>query len=162
MDGWKTNICKGVFKPLSSDLITLTNIRVNFTRLFTLGDTLSRRRRNPQNKYYYALYNMVVRGSCFCNGHASRCTPVARRQGEVFTGTNMVRSRTGSDQVCRGPDPMRDTISLSPGGSIEDQFSFYVLCSITLILDHFTLGAVRIVFCTMNLKLSKFNLKKNQ
>uniref|UniRef100_A0A8D3CQ06 Laminin, beta 4 n=1 Tax=Scophthalmus maximus TaxID=52904 RepID=A0A8D3CQ06_SCOMX len=131
------------YAPNIQDLITLTNIRVNFTRLFTLGDTLSRRRRNPQNKYYYALYNMVVRGSCFCNGHASRCTPVARRQGEVFTGTNMVRSRTGSDQVCRGPDPMRDTISLSPGGSIEDQFSFYVLCSITLILDHFTLGAVR-------------------
>ncbi|XP_047189486.1 laminin subunit beta-4 isoform X2 [Scophthalmus maximus] len=81
------------YAPNIQDLITLTNIRVNFTRLFTLGDTLSRRRRNPQNKYYYALYNMVVRGSCFCNGHASRCTPVARRQGEVFTGTNMVHGR---------------------------------------------------------------------
>uniref|UniRef100_A0A3B4ZA53 Uncharacterized protein n=1 Tax=Stegastes partitus TaxID=144197 RepID=A0A3B4ZA53_9TELE len=61
-------------------LITLTNIRLNFTRLFTLGDTLlTRRRRNPQDKYYYSLYNMVVRGSCFCNGHAGRCTPVHGR-----------------------------------------------------------------------------------
>uniref|UniRef100_A0A3Q3NKE3 Laminin, beta 4 n=1 Tax=Mastacembelus armatus TaxID=205130 RepID=A0A3Q3NKE3_9TELE len=76
------------------DLITLTNIRVNFTRLFTLGDTLlSRRRRNPQDKYYYALYNMVVRGSCFCNGHASRCTHVDNRRGDVFTQTGMVHGR---------------------------------------------------------------------
>ncbi|XP_041795045.1 laminin subunit beta-4 isoform X2 [Chelmon rostratus] len=76
------------------DLITLTNIRVNFTRLFTLGDTLlGRKRRNPQDKYYYALYNMVVRGSCFCNGHASQCTPVDRGRGDVFTQTAMVHGR---------------------------------------------------------------------
>ncbi|XP_039988567.1 laminin subunit beta-4 [Xiphias gladius] len=82
------------YAPNIQDLITLTNIRVNFTRLFTLGDTLlSRRRRNPQNKYYYALYNMVVRGSCFCNGHASRCTPVDGGRGDVFTQTGMVHGR---------------------------------------------------------------------
>ncbi|XP_054475687.1 LOW QUALITY PROTEIN: laminin subunit beta-4 [Anoplopoma fimbria] len=76
------------------DLITLTNIRVNFTRLFTLGDTLlGRRRRNPQDKYYYALYNMVVRGSCFCNGHASQCTPVDGGRGDVFAQTGMVHGR---------------------------------------------------------------------
>ncbi|CAJ1055766.1 laminin subunit beta-4 [Xyrichtys novacula] len=76
------------------DLIKVTNIRVNFTRLFTLGDTLlSRRRRNPRDKYYYALYNMVVRGSCFCNGHASQCTPVDAGRGDVFTQTGMVHGR---------------------------------------------------------------------
>uniref|UniRef100_UPI0037E8F603 laminin subunit beta-4 n=1 Tax=Semicossyphus pulcher TaxID=241346 RepID=UPI0037E8F603 len=76
------------------DLITLTNIRVNFTRLFTLGDTLlARRRRNPQDKYYYALYNMVVRGSCFCNGHASECTPVDPGRGDVFIQTGTVHGR---------------------------------------------------------------------
>lgn len=87
----------------SSDLITLTNIRINFTRLFTLGDTLlGRRRRNAQDKYYYALYNMVVRGSCFCNGHASQCTPVDRRRGDVFTQTGMVWTRSGPDQFWTG------------------------------------------------------------
>uniref|UniRef100_A0A671XM86 Laminin, beta 2-like n=1 Tax=Sparus aurata TaxID=8175 RepID=A0A671XM86_SPAAU len=82
------------YAPNIQDLITLTNIRINFTRLFTLGDTLlGRRRRNAQDKYYYALYNMVVRGSCFCNGHASQCTPVDRRRGDVFTQTGMVHGR---------------------------------------------------------------------
>ena len=77
--------------PQSPELITLTNIRVNFTRLFTLGDTLlGRRRRNPQDKYYYALYDMVVRGSCFCNGHASTCMPVDAGRGDVFNEPGMV------------------------------------------------------------------------
>ncbi|XP_070829105.1 LOW QUALITY PROTEIN: laminin subunit beta-4 [Chaetodon trifascialis] len=82
------------YAPNIQDLITLTNVRVNFTRLFTLGDTLlGRKRRNPQDKYYYALYNMVVRGSCFCNGHASQCTPVDGGRGDVFTQTAMVHGR---------------------------------------------------------------------
>lgn len=77
----------------SSDLITVTNIRINFTRLFTLGDTLLRKRRNPQDKYYYALYDMVVRGSCFCNGHAGQCTPVDRGRGDTFSEAGMVRPK---------------------------------------------------------------------
>ncbi|TRY81696.1 hypothetical protein DNTS_026007 [Danionella cerebrum] len=76
------------------ELITLTNLRVNFTNLITLGDTLlSRRKRNPQDKYYYALYEMVVRGSCFCNGHASQCIPVDGPRGDSFSEPGMVHGR---------------------------------------------------------------------
>ncbi|XP_041851951.1 laminin subunit beta-4 isoform X2 [Melanotaenia boesemani] len=82
------------YEPNIQDLITLTNIRVNFTHLFTLGDTLlARRRRNPQNKYYYSVYNMVVQGSCFCNGHASQCGPVDGGRGDVFNQPGMVHGR---------------------------------------------------------------------
>ncbi|XP_056455383.1 laminin subunit beta-4 [Gadus chalcogrammus] len=82
------------YAPNIQELITLTNIRVNFSRLFTLGDTLlGRRRRNPQDKYYYALYDMVVRGSCFCHGHASRCRPVDAGRGDVFNEPGMVHGR---------------------------------------------------------------------
>uniref|UniRef100_A0A669DZP6 Laminin, beta 4 n=1 Tax=Oreochromis niloticus TaxID=8128 RepID=A0A669DZP6_ORENI len=80
--------------PNIQDLTTVTNIRVNFTRLFTLGDTLlSRRRRNPQDKYYYSVYNMVVQGSCFCNGHASQCVPMAGVRWDIFTQPGMVHGQ---------------------------------------------------------------------
>ncbi|XP_033880763.3 laminin subunit beta-4 isoform X1 [Acipenser ruthenus] len=82
------------YNPHIQELITMTNLRVNFTRLLTLGDTLLlRRKRNPQEKYYYALYEMVVRGSCFCNGHASQCMPVDNARGDVFREQRMVHGR---------------------------------------------------------------------
>ncbi|XP_069085921.1 laminin subunit beta-4 isoform X2 [Pleurodeles waltl] len=82
------------YSPFIQDLITLTNLRVNFTKLHTLGDTLRRRRQSsPFDKYYYAVYEMVVRGNCFCNGHASRCVSVHYVRGDVFNPPAMVHGR---------------------------------------------------------------------
>uniref|UniRef100_A0A674J2S1 Laminin subunit beta 4 n=1 Tax=Terrapene triunguis TaxID=2587831 RepID=A0A674J2S1_9SAUR len=76
------------------ELITLTNLRINFTKLHTLGDTLfGRRQSDLLEKYYYAVYEMVVRGSCFCNGHASQCSPVQKLRGDVFYQPGMVHGR---------------------------------------------------------------------
>ncbi|OWK02515.1 hypothetical protein Celaphus_00010509 [Cervus elaphus hippelaphus] len=56
------------------ELLRVTNLRVNFSKLHTLGDRpLGGLKGHPF--YYYALYELVVGGSCLCHGHASECRP---------------------------------------------------------------------------------------
>ncbi|XP_039705052.1 laminin subunit beta-4 isoform X1 [Pteropus medius] len=93
------------YSPYIQDLVTLTNLRINFTKLHTLGDTLLGRRQNDSlDKYYYALYEMVVRGSCFCNGHASECGPTQKVRGDVFSPPGMVHGHCVCQHNTDGPN----------------------------------------------------------
>uniref|UniRef100_A0A7N5K8M0 Laminin subunit beta 4 n=1 Tax=Ailuropoda melanoleuca TaxID=9646 RepID=A0A7N5K8M0_AILME len=93
------------YSPYIQDLVTLTNLRINFTKLHTLGDTLLGRRENGSlDKYYYAVYKMVVRGSCFCNGHARECGPAREVRGDVFSPPGMVHGRCVCQHDTDGPN----------------------------------------------------------
>nr|VZH99079.1 unnamed protein product [Spirometra erinaceieuropaei] len=65
--------------PLYSEerqnLSAITNLRMTFTRLNTLGDMELDDSSAIKRKYYYAMYEWNVWGRCSCFGHATRCRP---------------------------------------------------------------------------------------
>lgn len=90
-----------VSNPYSEEvqnLLRMTNLRINFTKLHTLGDDLLDNRAEIQEKYYYSIYEMTVRGSCSCYGHASRCLPMPG----VESKNNMVHGRCECTHNTRG------------------------------------------------------------
>ena len=64
------------FNPYSQEvqnLLKMTNLSITFTKLHTLGDeNLGSSPINIKVKYYYSIYDMIVRGSCSCYGHAEQ------------------------------------------------------------------------------------------
>ncbi|KAK6747437.1 hypothetical protein RB195_000562 [Necator americanus] len=76
-----------------ANLLKITNLRFNFTKLHTLGDDLLDYRPEIEEKYYYAIYEIVVRGSCSCYGHASRCIPIDNNNDPALSRPDIVHGR---------------------------------------------------------------------
>ncbi|XP_065277204.1 netrin-4 [Emys orbicularis] len=57
--------------------LKITNLRVQLLKRQACpcqGNDLNAK---PQQFIHYAIYDFIVKGSCFCNGHADHCVPVA-------------------------------------------------------------------------------------
>lgn len=53
-----------------SELGDITNLRVNFTKLAPVPQ-----RGSYPPSAYFAVSQLRLQGSCFCNGHANHCAP---------------------------------------------------------------------------------------
>lgn len=79
------------------NLLKLTNLRIRFTEFHTFGDDVLGDRPEINQKYYYAIYEMVVRGSCSCYGHAEQCIAagVTRNRDMVHGKCNCTHNTAG-------------------------------------------------------------------
>jgi laminin, beta 1 len=58
--------------------LRVTNVRINFTKLYIPNENYLNKYERDEiiEKYYYAISEFQLFGSCFCNGHASECVAI--------------------------------------------------------------------------------------
>eukprot|EP00069_Balaena_mysticetus_P022261 bmy_13862T0 len=68
-----------VENPYSAKLqeqLKITNLRVQLLKRQSCPCQRNNLNAKPQHFTHYAIYDFIVKGSCFCNGHADQCIPV--------------------------------------------------------------------------------------
>eukprot|EP00062_Callorhinchus_milii_P022742 gi/632980837/ref/XP_007907258.1/ PREDICTED: netrin-4 isoform X1 [Callorhinchus milii] len=61
----------------AQDLLKVTNLRVQLLKRQDCPCLSKNPALKPQHFAHYAIYDFIVKGSCFCNGHADQCVPTA-------------------------------------------------------------------------------------
>jgi hypothetical protein len=78
---------------LLSKHLKVTNVRFNFTRLLMLGDNLMTNDTDVLEKYYYSMRDLQIIGTCFCNGHSSRCVRLSNVEYRNENINNMIHGK---------------------------------------------------------------------
>ncbi|MBN3299678.1 NET4 protein, partial [Amia calva] len=83
--------------------LKVTNIRVQLLKRQPCPCQGKDQAVKPQHLAHYALYDFIVKGSCFCNGHAEQCIPVdgyqptRERAHHVVHGKCICKHNTAGD-----------------------------------------------------------------
>ena len=56
--------------------LKITNLRVQLLKRQSCPCQRNHLNAKPQHFTHYAIYDFIVKGSCFCNGHADQCIPI--------------------------------------------------------------------------------------
>ncbi|XP_069499503.1 netrin-4-like isoform X2 [Ambystoma mexicanum] len=81
------------YGPDAQDLMKLTNLRLRLLKRQDCPCQGAGLLEKPQRFAHYAIYDLIVRGSCFCNGHAEEC--------QLVNGTGAAENMVHGKCVCR-------------------------------------------------------------
>lgn len=68
-----SNKIEDPYSPEAQDLLKLTNLRLLLLKRQECPCRGLGLVEKPQRFAHYAIYDLIIRGSCFCNGHAEEC-----------------------------------------------------------------------------------------
>uniref|UniRef100_A0A8C4VZ58 Netrin-1 n=1 Tax=Gopherus evgoodei TaxID=1825980 RepID=A0A8C4VZ58_9SAUR len=88
-----TNKIEDPYGPEAQDLLKLTNLRLLLLKRQECPCQGLGLLEKPQRFAHYAIYDLIVRGSCFCNGHAEEC--------QLANGTGNTENVVHGKCVCR-------------------------------------------------------------
>ncbi|XP_067908293.1 netrin-4-like isoform X2 [Heterodontus francisci] len=104
----------------AQDIMKLTNLRLHLLKQQECPCQHMGLLEKPQRFAHYAVYDLIVRGSCFCNGHAEQCQPLdgAKRAGRsletMVHGKCVCRHNTAGDH-CEKCAPLYNDQPWQPG-----------------------------------------------
>ncbi|KAF7248735.1 Netrin-4, partial [Varanus komodoensis] len=64
------------YSPEAQAQLKITNLRVRLLKRQSCPCYSNDLNTKPPQLAYYAVYDFIVKGSCFCNGHADHCGPI--------------------------------------------------------------------------------------
>lgn len=88
----------------AQDLLKITNLRVQLLKQQSCPCHNTSLDIKPQSLAHYAVYDFIVKGSCFCNGHANHCIPTdGFRQVRTISKLTVVHGRCICKHNTAGP-----------------------------------------------------------
>ncbi|KAG9473122.1 hypothetical protein GDO78_014330, partial [Eleutherodactylus coqui] len=112
-----TNRIEDPYSLQAQDLLKITNLRLLLLKRQECPcQTVQGLQEKPQRFAHYAIYDLIVRGSCFCNGHAEECEQAGDAPGSetAVHGKCVCQHNTAGDH-CESCAPMYNDVPWRPG-----------------------------------------------